>query len=260
MNTKFILIVFVIFIFVVPVVSSQKRESKQGIRGIITTRVNQNAADYSCSVVNAAKPVAREIAVYQPLKFSDLKHCDYANPNCSPDVWDAIKGRLVTKIKSDKKGVFRVALPEGKYSLIVKEENGYYVPGNYPKMTNETDAMTVEVVKGKFSETNLEINCSTGEKVYRFGKAVTAQIGESRAENVSQCKLVAVGAKPCGGPTGYAVYSTLQTDENKLLKLVRELNDLSRKYNEEAQVDSTCVITPPPREVYLENGICKTRK
>lgn len=258
MNSKFVLIIFGIVLSASFAVG-QKRQSKQSIRGIITTVISQDALDYFCSDSNRTKPIAREVAVYEPLKFSDLKHCDYTDPDCHPDVWDSVNGKLVATTKSDKKGLFRVSLPEGKYSLIVKQEKGYYVPGNYPNPTNATDVLSFEVIEGKTSRINLEINCSTGEKRFRLYQAIKAKIGEARAAKVSQCRFIGVGAKPCGGPWNYLVYSTMQTDETGFIKLVNEFYIIDRKYNEELRLISDCADTTPPSETYLEDGICKIR-
>ncbi len=258
MNFKSILTVFGIVVLIAPFATGQQRKFKQGVSGVITSAISQNVSNYSCST-QTAKPVVREIAIYEPLKFSNLKHCDYANPNCSPDLWDGVNGRLIKTIKSDDKGFFRVSLPEGKYSLIIKKDNGYYVPGNYVKPRNETDVLLIEVVKGKISEINLEINCSIREKLYRLGKAIESEIGGVRATKVSQCKFIAFGAKPCGGPWRYLFYSTAQTNENNLIKLVGEYNILDKKHNEERQVGSDCSYVSEPSDIYLKDGICKFR-
>lgn len=260
MKFKSILTFFGIFIFIVPFATGQQRKSKQGIRGVVASVISQDTSNYSCTTSNVLRPVVREIAVYEPLKFSNLKHCDYAKPDCSPDVWDEVNGKLIKTIKSNRKGFFQVSLPEGKYSLIVKEEKGYYVPGSYLNLTDNIDVMPVEVVKDKTSEINLAISCSTSEKIYRLGKAVKAEIGEARATKISQCKFIAVGAKPCGGPTAYLAYSTAQTDEIKLIKLVSEYNVLGKKYNEEMQLNSDCMMVQEPSETYLEEGVCKIRQ
>ena len=43
-------------------------------------------------------------------------------------------------------------------------------------------------------------------------------VGAARCENVAQCRSIGIGAKPCGGPWDYLIYSILDTD----VKLLNE--------------------------------------
>jgi hypothetical protein len=89
--------------------------------------------------------------------------------------------------------------------------------------------------------------------------AIDEEIGEPRADNVAQCKYIPFGAKPCGGPWSYLVYSTARTDESKLQRLVREFNALQKKINQEEQLGSDCSVPPEP-ELLLENGVCAAKR
>lgn len=62
----------------------------------------------------------------------------------------------------------------------------------------------------------------------------------------TQCKVLPVGHRPCGGPEQYMVYSSKSTDE----KLLAITNDRYKKLKQEQQqrlgLRSTCQIVPEP--------------
>ena len=103
------------------------------------------------------------------------------------------------------------------------------------------------------------IDQSDRERLRELKRAIDEEIGEPRADSVSQCRDIPFGAKPCGGPWMYLVYSTARTDESKLQRLVREFNALQKKINEEEQVGSDCSVPPEP-ELVLENGVCAAKR
>ena len=83
-------------------------------------------------------------------------------------------------------------------------------------------------------------------------------IGEARAGAVSQCALVPLGARPCGGPREYLAYSVAVTDPTALATLVQLYDRLDRERNEREGLVSTCEAMMPP-ELALEAGRCVTR-
>jgi hypothetical protein len=62
------------------------------------------------------------------------------------------------------------------------------------------------------------------QRLRRMRAAIMELVGEARCENVEDCRFVGIGAKPCGGPWEYLVYSTAQTDPDQLIPHVREYN------------------------------------
>ena len=75
---------------------------------------------------------------------------------------------------------------------------------------------------------------------------ITVLIGEPLASTVSQCRAIAFGSKPCGGPWSYLAYSTEVTDSVKLAQFVslynRRESDLNR---EEGRMSDCRAITLP---------------
>ena len=79
--------------------------------------------------------------------------------------------------------------------------------------------------------------------------------GAASANDSTDCRYVGLGAKPCGGPWEYLVYSTVDTDTLLLLELVEKYNRFEDELNRKYGGASDCSITPPP-VVGLVNGRC----
>lgn len=77
------------------------------------------------------------------------------------------------------------------------------------------------------------------------------------ASDVSQCRQIEFGHKPCGGPSGYLVYSVQKTNEVKLRELVEKFNEISREINNSSELMSTCDFEMPQKLILeLESGKC----
>ena len=87
---------------------------------------------------------------------------------------------------------------------------------------------------------------------------IDSAIGGAEASTLSQCALVAVGARPCGGPRAYLAYSNAVTDSAALVALAAVYERLDRERNEAEGLVSTCELMEPP-DLALENGRCVTR-
>lgn len=94
------------------------------------------------------------------------------------------------------------------------------------------------------------------ELLKELGRIIEQEIGTPAANEPSQCKLIAFGSKPCGGPARYLVYSTAKTNETRLKQLVDEFNKLAKKINEERKILSDCMFVSEPK-VELVDGVCR---
>jgi hypothetical protein len=72
----------------------------------------------------------------------------------------------------------------------------------------------------------------------------------------TECKYIAFGSKPCGGPWSYIVYSTSIDTEN-LKNLVENYNQQESEYNAKWGVISDCSVNTPPISITCENNTCK---
>ena len=84
-------------------------------------------------------------------------------------------------------------------------------------------------------------------------------IGEPVASGMSQCRLIAFGAKPCGGPRAYLVYSTEATDSTLLARAVALYTSEDARLNQELGRASDCRLVTPP-QITFAAGRCATAR
>jgi hypothetical protein len=80
-------------------------------------------------------------------------------------------------------------------------------------------------------------------------------VGDADASSVASCRSLPFGAKPCGGPWRYLVFSTETTDSAALASLVDRYNAIEARLNAEEGRMSDCALVLAPR-LALEGGRC----
>lgn len=80
-------------------------------------------------------------------------------------------------------------------------------------------------------------------------------IGNAECTSVNQCRLIAYGAKPCGGPKRYLVYSIAQTDSTALIAIVSKYNAREAEMNKLLGRKSDCNVVARP-QLRVVNGRC----
>lgn len=80
-------------------------------------------------------------------------------------------------------------------------------------------------------------------------------IGNAEADSAEQCAIMPIGVKPAGGPWGYLVYSSKDTDRSELEDLVSDYNKLDATRNEETESLSTGDFATEPT-LQLQDGKC----
>ena len=78
---------------------------------------------------------------------------------------------------------------------------------------------------------------------------VTALIGDAPCDNQSHCHVIGVGAKPCGGPSGYLAWSDKKTDRAALEAAVQAETQAQVAENKASGLLSDCMMTPVPAAV-----------
>lgn len=73
-----------------------------------------------------------------------------------------------------------------------------------------------------------------------------AQIGDAACDNSAQCRTLAVGSKPCGGPDLYLPWSTKRTDGVTLGKLASQYAAARQIENAKSDLMSTCELVTDP--------------
>ena len=90
---------------------------------------------------------------------------------------------------------------------------------------------------------------------------VRTRIGPAVCSVDSDCRALPMGARPCGGPSGYLPYSIRGTDEGPLTRLSDDHRRLSAELNAQRQAVGTCEALAEP-VAYCERSAplaCKLR-
>lgn len=87
-------------------------------------------------------------------------------------------------------------------------------------------------------------------------KAEIESLAASSVCNEStECKFIAFGSKPCGGPWSYLIYTT-SIDTQELETKVSQYNQLEAIFNARWGVVSDCALAAEPSDVICENNVC----
>jgi hypothetical protein len=84
---------------------------------------------------------------------------------------------------------------------------------------------------------------------------VMRMIADAGATDARMCRAMPFGAKPCGGPREFLVYSASTTDSSALAQAVARYNALDAETNQREGRVSDCMLVTPPA-VALVNGRC----
>jgi hypothetical protein len=96
------------------------------------------------------------------------------------------------------------------------------------------------------------------QKLEQMGKEIEEFAKNKACTNGDGCKTMAVGAKACGGPTHYIIYSLSKTDEKQLAERVKQYSDFQKELNIKYNRTSDCLFLQPP-SVDCLNGVCVSK-
>ncbi|WP_455210420.1 hypothetical protein [Kaarinaea lacus] len=85
--------------------------------------------------------------------------------------------------------------------------------------------------------------------------AIDVEIGQAKCRDDGQCKTLAIGANPCGGPESYQVYSTLNTDIEQLKELAEQYKSVRKTLHTKTGTLGACIVIPEPT-VQCKNQQC----
>jgi len=90
-------------------------------------------------------------------------------------------------------------------------------------------------------------------------KAVRSEIvnliGEPRCANLVHCRVLALGARPCGGPSEYLAFSSLTANRETLEAKAYEYTFLEEEVNRSKTALGSCEVLPAPRATCVD-GRC----
>ncbi len=104
------------------------------------------------------------------------------------------------------------------------------------------------------------VSCSADEdgdqeRLRTMKQDILQIVGTPTCSGEGSCRFFAFGAKPCGGPWEYVVYSIDNVDEPLLLRKVREYNKFEEELNAKYGYVSDCTVPNTP-ELACQGGRC----
>lgn len=96
------------------------------------------------------------------------------------------------------------------------------------------------------------------QKLTRLSKEIEEYAKNKACSGGDNCRTMAMGSKPCGGPTSYIIYSLSKTDEKQLSDKVKQYTDLEKELNIKYNRMSDCSLLMPPTVECL-NGVCTSK-
>ncbi len=92
-------------------------------------------------------------------------------------------------------------------------------------------------------------------EIDEIARLIDMEVKDASASSVESCDLLPIGAKPCGGPWGYLVFSHEKSDGKVLKTLIDKYDELDHQRNLEEGRFSTCEIAAKP-QLTLRDGTC----
>ena len=88
---------------------------------------------------------------------------------------------------------------------------------------------------------------SDAEAAARLRQEIAAVVSDaSWCRNIVNCRVVGLGARPCGGPEEYVAFSIWNNTGDELRNLVTEYNLLKEELILDSDVVGTCEVLPKP--------------
>lgn len=75
---------------------------------------------------------------------------------------------------------------------------------------------------------------------------IHALVGKAECTSDSQCKVLPIGAKACGGPASHLAFSTAGTDAAELQALAERYHGEQQASNQRSGMISNCRVVPTP--------------
>lgn len=84
------------------------------------------------------------------------------------------------------------------------------------------------------------------EALIRLRAEIMEMVGDASCRNVVNCRVVGLGARPCGGPDEYVAYSIWRTMSDEFRNLVSEYNLIAEDVVHGSETAGTCVMLEEP--------------
>ena len=93
------------------------------------------------------------------------------------------------------------------------------------------------------------------EALTELGNEIENLASNSECGEAFECRFLAYGSKPCGGPWRYLIYST-SIDTLLIQDLVAEYNSFEEEYNMNCDAVSDCAAVLPPISFICKHSTC----
>ena len=89
----------------------------------------------------------------------------------------------------------------------------------------------------------------------QLGSEIVGMVSDAQCADSADCRYIAFGSKPCGGPWKYLIYCAQAVDTVALATKVAEYNALEKQINDASELMSDCS-TPEPPVLEIVEGRC----
>jgi hypothetical protein len=116
----------------------------------------------------------------------------------------------------------------------------------------------VSCAKEDIMDNNFYASLGDDQKLSLLAKNIEEFAKNKACTGGDNCRTMAMGAKACGGPTNYIIYSLTKTDEKLLSEKVKQYTDFQKELNIKYNRVSDCLFLSPPTVDCL-NGVCASK-
>jgi hypothetical protein len=139
-----------------------------------------------------------------------------------------------------------VPVTENQTSAIATEQK---TSVNSPSAQNKLISKKAPLDKVVLSKTSLA-------ELKQLKENFAALIADKTCDNSSQCRVIAVGSRACGGPSSYAVFSSKMANKNKVNTLADKVTKYESQYNAQTGRMSICQHLVAPSTQCI-NNVCE---
>ena len=100
-----------------------------------------------------------------------------------------------------------------------------------------------------------DLRVGDGDRLDRMHAEILEETDAADCNDSTQCRYIALGSKPCGGPWEYLIYCAAEMDTAELEQLVEEYNQYEDELNRKYGRVSDCSVPPEPQLGFL-GGYC----
>jgi hypothetical protein len=130
--------------------TSKKYKHKTGIKGQITDVSGMDLMPSPDAPMPKGVPLAAKIIICKPITMDGLVE----------NVITTVPTKIIRTTYANKNGFYKVKVPVGQYTILVKVASGWYV-----SHVEGTTASPIKVIRGRFTTKHIIVSNNTAEAV-----------------------------------------------------------------------------------------------